>query len=101
MTDKTIETRVSSTASFTRLSRALSAMDDRAEYHGDDDVAIVFMPAKMKLFFVGKFTRNFLLGKFPAPGMYEYVIARTRYCDDRFRQALTGAGRLPPVSRKT
>ncbi len=88
MADKTIETKVSDTASFTCLSRALSAMDDRAEYHGNDDMAIVFMPAKMKLFFINKFMRNFLIGKFPAPGMYEYVIARTRYCDDRFRQAL-------------
>jgi methyltransferase (TIGR00027 family) len=88
MANKTIETKVSDTASFTCLSRALSAMDDRAEYHGNDDVAIVFIPAKVKLFFISKRLRKFLLGKFTAPGMYEYVIARTRCFDDRFQQAL-------------
>jgi methyltransferase (TIGR00027 family) len=116
MAAKTIETKVSNTASFTCLSRALSAMDDREGYHGNDDMAIVFIPAKIKLFFINKFMRNFLLGKFTAPGMYEYVIARTRYCDDRFRQALTedfdqvlifGAGfdtralRFNPINRGT
>jgi methyltransferase (TIGR00027 family) len=88
MANNAIETKVSDTASFTCVSRAISAMDDRKEYHGDDDMAIVFIPARIKLILKSRPLRHFFLRLLTAPGIYEYVIARTRCFDGRFRQAL-------------
>jgi methyltransferase (TIGR00027 family) len=89
MADKAIETRVSDTASFMCLFRAMSSIEDRAEYHGNDDMAIVFIPSKIKLMLKSKRLSHIFLRLVTASGMYEYVIARIRCFDDRFRQALT------------
>jgi|AGTN01.1.fsa_nt_gi methyltransferase, putative, TIGR00027 family len=89
MGEKAIETKVSGTASFMCLFRAISAIDDREFYRGEDDMAIVFIPGKVMPIMKIKLLGRLFIRLFTAPGMYEYVIARTRCFDDRFRQALT------------
>lgn len=83
-----IETKTSRTAEFTCMSRAASYMETRECYKGDDNIAYILVPGFIKLFL--RFPRIcHLYHRFLAPkGIYEYVIARTRYIDSIFMEAL-------------
>jgi methyltransferase (TIGR00027 family) len=85
---KRIESTTSRTAEMTCLSRAFSAMETNPCYKSDDTIAPLLLPNTFKpLLHISIFRRLFI--KMAAPkGIYEYVIARTKYIDAVFKQAL-------------
>lgn len=81
---KRIEEKVSLTARFTCLIRALSYYENKTQYRSEDYIAPMLLHpllnrlAKLKVF--GSIFRFF------APkGIYEYVIARTKYIDEALK----------------
>lgn len=83
-----IETKSSRTADFACLLRAASYVDKRDCYSGPDGIAYMLVPPFLKL--IARSRRLFKLFSRPffPKGMYEYVIARTRYFDAVFTEAL-------------
>lgn len=83
-----IESTTSRTAQMTCLSRACSALETNRYYKSDDYIAPLLLPGSLKqLLRVSLFRK--LFSKLAAPkGIYEYVIARTKYIDAVFKQAL-------------
>ena len=85
---KTIETKTSMTAKYTCMSRAASSMEKRECYKGTDNISSILVPGIIKLLFRSSWICK-LYGENIAPkGIYEYVIARTKYIDSVFRDAL-------------
>jgi len=83
-----IETKTSRTAEYTCMSRAASYRETRECYKGTDNIAYMLVPTFFKLIlrFPG-FCHVY--HKHIAPkGIYEYVIARTKYIDAVFMDAL-------------
>lgn len=86
-TKKRIENKTSRTAQFNCLFRAASNYEKFPQYKSDDDVAIKLLPKFfIPLVKLGLFRK--LLNRFFPPGMYEYVIARTKYIDTIFEKAI-------------
>jgi len=83
-----IETKSSRTAGFTCLSRAASYMDKRECYSGPDDIAYVLVPTFFKLLLKSRWLFKLFRQRFFPKGIYEYVIARTKYFDAVFTEAL-------------
>jgi methyltransferase (TIGR00027 family) len=83
-----IETQTSRTAEFTCMSRAASYRETRECYKGTDNIAYALVPGFIKLLL--KFPKFcHVYHKYLAPkGIYEYVIARTKYIDTLFMDAL-------------
>jgi methyltransferase (TIGR00027 family) len=83
-----IETKTSRTAEFTCMSRAASYREKRECYKGTDNIAYALVPGFVKLLLIfPRFCQ--LYNKYLAPkGIYEYVIARTKYIDSLFMDAL-------------
>jgi methyltransferase (TIGR00027 family) len=83
-----IEIKTSRTAEFTCMSRAASYREKREGYKGTDNIAYVLVPGFVKLLL--RFPRFCqLYNKYLAPkGIYEYVIARTKYIDSVFMDVL-------------
>jgi methyltransferase (TIGR00027 family) len=83
-----IEIKTSRTAEFTCMSRAASYREQRECYKGTDNIAYALVPGFVKLLL--RFPRICqLYHKHLAPkGIYEYVIARTKYIDSVFMEAL-------------
>ena len=83
-----IETKTSRTAEFTCMSRAASYRETRECYKGTDNIAYALVPGFIKLLL--RFPRFcHVYNKYLAPkGIYEYVIARTKYIDSIFKDAL-------------
>jgi len=83
-----IDTATSRTAQMTCLSRACSALEKNPCYRTEDDIAPLLLPGGLKPFIHFKPVRN-IFTKMAAPkGIYEYVIARTKYIDAVFKDAL-------------
>jgi len=83
-----IETKTSRTAQYTCLSRAVSYRERREAYKGPDQIAYRLIPGVIRLLLHLPGATKFF-GRFGAPrGIYEYVIARTRFIDARFEKAL-------------
>jgi methyltransferase (TIGR00027 family) len=83
-----IESTTSRTAEMTCLSRACSALETNHYYKSDDHIAPLLLPTGLKPFLHISQARR-LFTKVAAPkGIYEYVIARTKYIDAVFKQAL-------------
>jgi methyltransferase (TIGR00027 family) len=83
-----IESTTSRTAEMTCLSRACSAFEKNHYYKSNDYIAPLLLPSGLKPFLHVSLARR-LFTKVAAPrGIYEYVIARTKYIDAVFRQAL-------------
>jgi len=83
-----IESTTSRTAEMTCLSRACSALETNHYYKSDDHIAPLLLPSGLKPFLHISLARR-LFTKVAAPkGIYEYVIARTKYIDAVFKQAL-------------
>ena len=73
---------------MTCLSRACSALETNRCYKSDDHIAPLLLPGFLMPFLQVSLTRK-LFSKVAAPkGIYEYVIARTKYIDAVFRQTL-------------
>jgi len=83
-----IEAKSSRTANFACLLRAASYVDRRPSYSGPDHIAYVLVPAFFKLLLKSRWLFGLFSRPFFPSGMYEYVIARTRYFDAVFIEAL-------------
>jgi len=88
MAKRRIEKATSRTASWTCVSRAASSLERDSHYRCDDDIALLLVPAVLGLFLHSGLVRR-VYGRVMAPkGIYEYTIARTKYIDAVFREAL-------------
>jgi len=83
-----IETKSSRTADFACLLRAASYVDKRECYSGSDGIAYMLVPPHLKLIVRSRWLFKLFSRPFFPSGMYEYVIARTRYFDTVFMEAL-------------
>jgi methyltransferase (TIGR00027 family) len=85
---RSIDTTTSRTAEMTCFSRAVSSQETSLYYKSDDYIAPLILPAIIKpLIHLALFRR--IYNKFLAPpGIYEYIIARTKYIDAVFEKAL-------------
>jgi methyltransferase (TIGR00027 family) len=86
---KRIETKTSRTAEWVCLCRAISSLEKDNCYRSDDRVALSLLPHFLRLLIHIPFVGRLFLRVFAARGIYEYVIARTKYIDAVFRQALS------------
>ncbi len=83
-----IESKASMTAGFMCIARAASCKDKRECYTGLDNVAYELTPKWLKFAVRSRLLFGILNRRFFAKGSYEYVIARTKYVDSAFKQAL-------------
>jgi methyltransferase (TIGR00027 family) len=83
-----IETKSSRTADFACLLRAASYVDRRKCYSGPDDIAYMLVPPFLKPVVRSRWLFKLFSRPFFPSGMYEYVIARTKYFDAVFTEAL-------------
>ena len=88
MSEKRIEAQASRTAEWTCLCRAISSLEQNRFYKSDDRLALSLLPYFLMLLIRIPFAGRLMLRLFAAQGIYEYVIARTKYIDTVFRQAL-------------
>ena len=89
MSKKRIETKTSRTAEWMCVCRAISSLEADRCYRSDDRVALSLLPDFLRLLIHTPFVGRLLLRIFAAKGIYEYVIARTKYIDAVFRQVLS------------
>ncbi len=86
--ERRIATQSSRTAEWTCICRAASSLEKSACYHSDDTVALQILPFPIKSLIQNPFYRR-LHCRFGAPrGIYEYIIARTKYMDAVYRRAI-------------
>jgi methyltransferase (TIGR00027 family) len=85
---KRIESTTSRTAEWTCVSRAASSLENNPYYRSDDHIARLLLPDWLKLLIHFKLFRAFFTKILAPKGIYEYVIARTKYIDAAFKQAL-------------
>lgn len=76
------------TAAFMCLARAASYKDSRECYNGPDNIAYELTPKKLKPIIKSRQLFRAFNRWLYAKGSYEYVIARTKYIDAAFKQAL-------------
>jgi methyltransferase (TIGR00027 family) len=88
MANKRIETTTSRTAEWTCLSRAISSLEENSCYKSDDTIALQLLPNRIRLIIGIPLVRKLFWKLVPAKGMYEYVIARTKFIDEVFKEAL-------------
>ena len=86
--NRRVETKSSRTAAFTCLSRAASYKDKRECYAGPDNIAYLLIPAFFRLLLKSRRLYWLFMRRFIPKGIYEYVIARTKYFDAAFIEAL-------------
>jgi len=85
MSEKT-DTKVSITAQGTCLMRATSYFEKDTCYKSGDYIAPMIMPSFFKTLMKYSLSRAILKKMiFKAPGLYEYVIARTKFTDEVFK----------------
>ncbi|MBN2412681.1 class I SAM-dependent methyltransferase [candidate division KSB1 bacterium] len=81
-----LEKKTSRTAGYTCMNRAAAFYDKNPFYHIDDDIAAQLLPKILN--FLLRFHILSLKGKMSPKGIYEYVIARTKYIDEIVRQVI-------------
>jgi methyltransferase (TIGR00027 family) len=88
MASKGVEQRHSETALFATICRAVDALDANSETK--DLLAINFLPPKVRFFIKFNWVRKNFKAKNQkmTPGAYEYLIARTAYFDEKFKEGL-------------
>jgi len=90
-----VETITSRTAEMTCLCRAASSLERRPLYKSDDWIARLLLPKKVQFAFMLPPARRALIGAFAPEGIYEWVIARTKYLDSFFvNSAGSGFGQV-------
>jgi len=86
--EKRIESKTSRTAEFTCMVRAASFYEKRPQYKTDDHIAPILVPKFfLPVIKIGP-VRTFFINRLFPKGMYEYVIARTKFVDSVFQKAL-------------
>lgn len=89
MIKKRIKRTSSHTAAWTCMSRAASYLESDPNYHSNDQIAVKILPGFIRLLIHISLFRNLLVRVMAPLGVYEYVIARTKYIDAAFEKALT------------
>lgn len=84
-----IETTTSRTAEWTCASRAISSLEFESCYRSDDYIARLLVPTFLKLLMHIPLIRKFYKKVLTPKGIYEYIIARTKYIDAVFEDILT------------
>ena len=86
--NRRIETKSSRTAEWVCICRAASSLEKDDRYRSDDTVALQILPFPIKTLIQNPFYRM-LHCRFGVPkGMYEYIIARTKYMDAVYKRAI-------------
>jgi methyltransferase (TIGR00027 family) len=88
MARRTIESKASTIAGYTCFSRACATREKDERFRGPDYMAEVFLPAFPKCILNISFLRRLWTKKLAPPGIYEYVLARTKLLDEIFISAL-------------
>ncbi len=88
MSRKRIETATSRTAKWTCVTRAASSLESDGPYRSDDGIALLIVPALLGFMLRIPLARRFYARVMAPKGIYEYTIARTRYIDAIFTEAL-------------
>ena len=88
MSKRRIETKASQTASYTCFARGCATREKDPRFRGPDYMAEVMFPLLAKLALNLPPLRKFLIRKMFPPGIYEYVLARTKVMDSAFIEAL-------------
>lgn len=83
-----IEKKSSRTAAYTCVSRAASYNENTQYYKSNDNIAPKLLPKFIHILIRSERMKNFLLKKLAPNGIYEYVIARTKFMDEIFSKAL-------------
>jgi len=69
---------------MTCLSRACSFLERREGYKTDDFIALKLVPSVIRILLFIPFFRHILADLISPYGIYEYVIARTKYFDEKY-----------------
>jgi len=88
MTKKRIDSTTSRTAQMTCISRAASSLETHCYYHSDDHLAVRLLPGFIRVLILIPLFRKIFVHILAPAGVYEYVIARTKYIDEVFEKAL-------------
>jgi methyltransferase (TIGR00027 family) len=88
MPKKRVDTTTSRTAELMCMSRAMSCLEKDDCYKSDDCVALLLLPGFFRLLVHIPLFRKVFTRQIAAKGTYEYVIARTKYIDAVFKEAL-------------
>jgi len=86
---KRISIKTSRTAEMTCVSRAASYFEKKLQYKSDDYIAPKLLPLFLFLLIKVGAIRRIYKNKLSPKGIYEYVIARTKFIDAIFRNAVT------------
>src|SRR4030042_1024754 len=88
MSRRRIETKSSQTAAYVCFSRGCATREKDPRFRGPDYMAEVMFPPLAKLSLNFPPLRKFLMRRMFPPGIYEYVLARTKVMDSVFMEAL-------------
>ena len=88
MPERRIETTTSRTAEWTCVSRAASSLESDSCYRSDDHIALQLVPTFLRVLLHIPLIRRFCCQVIAPKGIYEYTIARTKYIDGVFKDAL-------------
>lgn len=88
MANQRIETKSSRTAAYNFFSRGCATREKDPRFRGPDDIAELMFPPLARLALNFAPMRRFLMRKMFPPGIYEYVLARTKVMDSVFVKAL-------------
>jgi len=88
MTKRRIESTTSLTAEMTCISRAVSYLETNGHYHSNDHIAVWLLPTYFRAMVHVSLFRLLFRRIFAPTGIYEYIIARTKYIDSSFKKAL-------------
>jgi len=88
MPNRRIESRASQTAAYTCFSRACATREKDPRFRGPDYLAEVILPLIPRLTLSLAPLRKLLMRKMFPPGIYEYVLVRTKVMDQAFTDAL-------------
>jgi methyltransferase (TIGR00027 family) len=88
MTKRTIEHKASNTAGYTCFSRACASREKDERFRGPDNLAEIFLPLGARVILGVPLFRWLFMRKIAPPGIYEYVLARTKLLDEVFIHAL-------------
>jgi methyltransferase (TIGR00027 family) len=86
--ERRVEHKTSRTAEMTCVSRASSYFEKNSFYKSDDFIAPKLLPTLMMPIVRFPPTRSFFMNRLAPKGIYEYVIARTKFIDEAFRNAI-------------
>jgi methyltransferase (TIGR00027 family) len=90
MSNRRIENKASRTAAYTCFARGCATREKDPHFRGPDCMAEVMFPPLAKFALNFPPLRKFLMRQMFPPGIYEYVLARTKVMDSAFLDALEG-----------